>query len=136
MIYIAILPAWLLLAFIALAAYKLSVLRPKETGHEKYRLTQAIFFITLTQLAASLLSLYFTYDKSISWEACRLGLYGRYVSGSVLLLGVIVFATMFLRRMSNAASRFPAHKPFFIAALLSNMLAVVIFVRSFLRCTV
>jgi hypothetical protein len=136
MLYIAILPEWLLVTLIAFAAFKLTTSLSKTTPYKPPSIFQFIFFITLAQLAASFLPIYFTYESPISWEACRLGMYGRYVSPALLLCEILLIFIIISKQNDKLSSLIVAYKSFVISVLLSTALVSIIFWRSYLRCTV
>lgn len=92
--------------------------------------------MALMHLAASLFALYYTYDNSIGWEACRIGAYGRYISPAVMLIQSVLIFYAFLRQSGRLVSTAAAHTAFIVAVLSSNIIVFIIFLRAFLRCTV
>ncbi len=135
MIYVTVTPVWvyaMLIAssvcFLTLCWYKLE--RPRRL------IISFLYCAVLMQVLSGFVPLYLTAQKSISKAACITGHFVGPVNLILIAISLILFLYVFVSSRHGFWSAFKKHGFFTAAIVLAQFLALVIYMRSALLCTV
>lgn len=135
MIYVAVTPVWgyailvaLSVCFLTLCWYKLE--RPRRL------IISLLYCAVLMQVLSGAVPLYLTAQKSISKAACITGHFVGPMNLILIALSLILFLYVFVSSRHGFWTALKKHGYFMAAVALAQFLALAIYMRSALLCTV
>jgi hypothetical protein len=135
MLYVAVTPDWAYALLIVLSAWFLTH-RWRKVSKPKTIILSVIYFGSLTQVLSSFVPLFLTLQDSISTIACMTGIWGHVFNMALILVSLILFLYGSITSNQGFWAEAKRWKYFMLAAILAQILASIIYLRSALLCTV